>query len=434
VINSISFCINASSGSAAALEVCLKHLRQLNVPDFEILVYGRGEDRAPVRYLEESSIAPDASNRVRNFLCRQATQSHIVLLNVNVQLPPDWFSQIRQDNFAEIMGTRLTDPQGHRIVDWSYSFQMGDRRLVLPLDYDEWTPQAFVSGEVILFQKMTWEKMKFEETRTAHDGLIDFCLRSAKLGYRLSISRAQATVNGNGTHATEDHIVADYRESRKIHEKFKSDLNEGNRLFDQQKFEEAGRAFEKAVGMCDDEPNLLAKLGWTCQNQGKFEEATTHFQKTLKLDPENLRALTGLGWSQSQVGKFEEAQPHFEKAVTLIPSHQTGPWLEAARGLAWVCYHQQKYEASIGHFKKIEEEISKVKMEPSPDLFQGLGWSYFQAQNMQDAYDYFKKGLKHINPKQQDLADNLRDGLRQAAEAGNIKEGPFRFFAKLFKK
>ena len=120
--------------------------------------------------------------------------------------------------------------------------------------------------------------------------------------------------------------------------------------------------------------------------------------------------------------------------VTLIPAYQTGPWLEAVRGLAWACYHQQQYEAATGHFKKIEEEISKVKMDPPPDLYQGLGWSYFQVQNMQNAYDCFKKGLEHIGPGQQDLADSLRDGLRQAAEAGNIKEKSSGLFAKLFNK
>jgi tetratricopeptide (TPR) repeat protein len=434
MIDSISFCINSNSGSPTALRECLKYLQQQNVPDFEILIYGRGEDQPLVRYIEDTSFSSDDNNRVRNFLCRQATRPYIALVHAHTQLPSDWYSKIKRDNFAEILGTRLTDPQGCRMADWSYSFQMGDRRLILPLDYDEWTPQAFVGSEVILFHKKVWDNVKFDETRTAHEGLIDFCLHAAKLGYRLGISRAQATVKGNTTSATEDNIVASYGESRRIYEEYRSDINKGNHLFDQQKYEEAGRVFEKIVGVHGREPNLLARLGWACQHQGKFKEARTHFQKAFEMDPENQRALTGLGWALSQMGTFEKAQPYFEKATTLIPSCQTAPWLEAARGLAWACYHQQKYEVAIDHFKKIEEEISKVKMDLPVDIYQGLGWTYFHLQNMQNAYDSFKRGLALIGQGQRDLKDNLSDGLQQAAEAGNIKRENSGFFAKLLKR
>ena len=78
-----------------------------------------------------------------------------------------------------------------------------------------------------------------------------------------------------------------------------TNIDKGNELFDEEKYEEAITYYDKAL---DTEPNSIEALqnkGVALYNSGKYKEAVTYFDKVLTFDPNNADALKVKKASQS---------------------------------------------------------------------------------------------------------------------------------------
>ena len=62
----------------------------------------------------------------------------------------------------------------------------------------------------------------------------------------------------------------------------------------------------------------LAQEGWRLWQQQKLEEAAEKFEEAVKLAPKNTNAWNGLGWSRFNAGKNAEAEKAFQKAIALV--------------------------------------------------------------------------------------------------------------------
>ena len=63
----------------------------------------------------------------------------------------------------------------------------------------------------------------------------------------------------------------------------------------------------------------LVQTGNMLFNNSKFEEAVKWFDKALKIDPKSIDALNGIGLSLNKLGRYEEAITWFDMALRIDP-------------------------------------------------------------------------------------------------------------------
>jgi len=122
---------------------------------------------------------------------------------------------------------------------------------------------------------------------------------------------------------------------------------EGWKLWQQRKFAEAERMFERAVQLDPTNTNAWNGLGWSRFNQGKPLAAKVSFEKCVALEPKHAAALNGLGWIAKNEGKTEVAIACWEKAIEAVPSATA-----ALNGLASTYMELQQYEKAMKYYQK----------------------------------------------------------------------------------
>ena len=84
----------------------------------------------------------------------------------------------------------------------------------------------------------------------------------------------------------------------------------------QKKFDEAERAFRRALVISPDSAITLNYLGYMNADRNvKVEEALSFVQKALTKDPENGSYLDSLAWALYRLGRHEEAEDAIRKAL-----------------------------------------------------------------------------------------------------------------------
>ncbi len=124
-------------------------------------------------------------------------------------------------------------------------------------------------------------------------------------------------------------------------------LNEGHELFANGSYEEAVKAYDRAIEL---EPNnatlYIAKvpslnmLAIITNNQSKRNESLEAIDKALQMDPKDPRAWELKGSVLSQMKRYNESMEAYDKAIENIESYQgnqtemlSGLWLSKAYGL-----------------------------------------------------------------------------------------------------
>jgi len=93
----------------------------------------------------------------------------------------------------------------------------------------------------------------------------------------------------------------------------------GNKLFAEQKFEEAAAAYGEAIGLDPANWAYRLNLGLVHKKTGKSAEALAEFQKAVELNPDSYSANKETGESLAKSGQYGEAKPFYEKAAGLSP-------------------------------------------------------------------------------------------------------------------
>ncbi len=100
----------------------------------------------------------------------------------------------------------------------------------------------------------------------------------------------------------------------------------------QGRYDEALRAFEKAVELRADDASLWVKLGAALEQAKRSSEALLCFQRALNFDPRNLEAAYRSAPLLHQSGRLEEALAHFNLCNELRPHH---PLTLGMRSCVW---------------------------------------------------------------------------------------------------
>ena len=112
-----------------------------------------------------------------------------------------------------------------------------------------------------------------------------------------------------------DKAIEAYRNTlTRQHDRDDLQLELGNVLYDEDRFEEAVQAYQKAVNI-DPSPLNQFSLAQGLMQTGKYEAARTTFNAVIRMEPHSAHGYLGLGQTYSKEGDFERAIEQFEKAL-----------------------------------------------------------------------------------------------------------------------
>jgi len=148
----------------------------------------------------------------------------------------------------------------------------------------------------------------------------------------------------------------------------KSYMEEGNRLMQEEKYDDAVAAFQSAIQLAPKIPQIHNALGVAyLQMEGRFHDALAAFESALKIDPKNADAYfnIGLAYQEYQLDPIS-AKEYFQKAIDKNPRFIRAYY---ALGMIYLT-EEQDPETALKYFD------SSLKLNPnfSPSYF-GLGIS-----------------------------------------------------------
>jgi tetratricopeptide (TPR) repeat protein len=87
------------------------------------------------------------------------------------------------------------------------------------------------------------------------------------------------------------------------------------------RWDDAERAFKRALELAPDEPRVLNYLGYSWIDQGvRLDEALGMIKRAVEQRPDDGYIVDSLGWGYYRLGKYEEAVQTLERAVELSPA------------------------------------------------------------------------------------------------------------------
>ncbi|MCL5035695.1 MAG: tetratricopeptide repeat protein [Chloroflexi bacterium] len=95
----------------------------------------------------------------------------------------------------------------------------------------------------------------------------------------------------------------------------------GDKLMDQNQWNEAERAFSLAVRLDPGKFEYLSALGCTYYERSMFKKAYRVFKKNLALHPDSCVAHQDMGWVYSVLHRYVEAEKEMKKAIELKPDY-----------------------------------------------------------------------------------------------------------------
>ncbi len=132
--------------------------------------------------------------------------------------------------------------------------------------------------------------------------------------------------------------------------------NLGNVLYEDEQFEEAALAYERAIEL---QPNAgtYNNLGVTRRVQGRFEDAEAAYQRAIELDPKHADAHNNFGNFLGSRGRILEALDHFCRALALRPNH---PEARRQLGVAYAALGRKQEAAEVYRNWLIDEPDNAV--------------------------------------------------------------------------
>ncbi len=169
-----------------------------------------------------------------------------------------------------------------------------------------------------------------------------------------------------------------------ISESLKERVNEGNRLFDEQKYEEAAQVFERIVA---EDPNavILNKNIGNCYFQlQKYDLAEQYYLKVLEKEPDNAEVLTLIGNTYSNRGDQAKALEWYGKIDIQKITDTT-----ALFNIATSFFSQSNFAEALKYSRRA------VEIKPdSTDALYLTGLICLNLGNKADAIDAFERYLK----------------------------------------
>lgn len=179
-------------------------------------------------------------------------------------------------------------------------------------------------------------------------------------------------------------------------------FNQGVPLFNEKKYDEALKYFDKAVIVDSENPEGYRERGVCYLQMGEKDEAVKDFNTVIKADKEvkDLVTRINLALIYFQADDYEKASPLYEEVLKHDPEN-----IMAISKLALIYQQQEKSEMAI----KLYEKVTRTKKD-DPDLWFNLGILYFQMGRYEEAFKSFNN-VVDLNPDDVESLMNLVNSL-----------------------
>lgn len=170
-----------------------------------------------------------------------------------------------------------------------------------------------------------------------------------------------------------------------ISEEFKAALNEGNRLFEEKKYEEAIKAYEGIISANPYAYVINKNIGNCYFELQKYDLAEEYYRKVLEKEPDNAEIILLIGNCYANRGENEKAMEWYNK----IPFEKITDQM-VLFNIGSSFYSQSKFEDALKYYKKAIE-IQKDFL----DAIYWLGLTYIALGNNQEALATLESYLKY---------------------------------------
>lgn len=179
-------------------------------------------------------------------------------------------------------------------------------------------------------------------------------------------------------------IVLTKIEGLVVTDEIKEMLEKGNRLFEEQKYDEARAVYEEILTRYPDAYPIWKNVGNCYFAQEKYAEAEQAYLKILEKDASNADALVAIGNTYlnrgDQAKAFEwYAKVNLEKISDPVVMYNIGT----------IYYNNGRFEEALAYYKKAVE-----KQKDFTDALYQLGLAYLSLQKNQEAINTFEEYLK----------------------------------------
>jgi tetratricopeptide (TPR) repeat protein len=157
-----------------------------------------------------------------------------------------------------------------------------------------------------------------------------------------------------------------------------------------------------------DEALPTADQGWRLFEQGRLEEAAAAFERALRENPRDQMGLRGLGWVSLKLGQPAKAEATFRQILKLWPDEVT-----SLNGLARSLKGQGRVDEAIA----VWERMCRVYPHLAHDGTRGLAWTYYERGDYRQAALYLARLLKD-NPDDKKAAEALEVALQKSEQQG----------------
>jgi len=162
-------------------------------------------------------------------------------------------------------------------------------------------------------------------------------------------------------------------------------FNQGKRLHQERRYEEAINEYRRAVKLDRENPFLFNSMGLAFAAVGNFKEALKAFEKTLQLNPLFTDAYNNMGMVYAEMGQREKAFDAFTRAIR-NPDYLTVE--KPIYNLGNLYLEDRNFELAIMYFKRAIEKKPEFALG-----HRGLGKTYLAMDDEEGALREFQRAL-----------------------------------------
>lgn len=186
------------------------------------------------------------------------------------------------------------------------------------------------------------------------------------------------------------------------------DFEKGNQLFQEGKYEEASKAFNKVLEKDPDYPEALINLGLCYLKLNEIDKALPYLEKAVQVKPDFAAAYISLGQAYFIKGEMEKSIEYFSKGAELQSDNP-----KVYYNIAIVYYQMQKYSEAVEALKK------SIDLDPvNASAYYQLAICYGRLGNAEKMVENFEAFLKlepnaPEAPQVKDLIKKVKEKLSQ---------------------
>lgn len=96
--------------------------------------------------------------------------------------------------------------------------------------------------------------------------------------------------------------------------------NKGNVLYNQSKYDEAIRAYDKAIEINPQYAQAIEDKGFALYKEGNYKDAIKAYDRVIEINPQYVLAWNNKGTALFDEGRYEDAIKAYDKAINLTPA------------------------------------------------------------------------------------------------------------------